>query len=69
MRNGASVTATIVDVRFGNGTFVPWRTVYAPSEPSYSMSPSMLTLPFLIFSPFALRRSSTVLSLPSSVLS
>jgi hypothetical protein len=29
----------------------------------------MLTLPFLIFSPFALRRSSTVLSFPSSVLS
>lgn len=36
---------------------------------SYSISPSMLIRPFLIFSPLARNRSSTVLSLPDSVLS
>ena len=36
---------------------------------SYSISPSKFTLPVRIVSPFARSRSSTVLSVPSSVLS
>lgn len=36
---------------------------------SYSISPSMLIRPFLIVSPLARSRSSTVFSLPDSVLS